>query len=54
MIKKKKLKYITVICPICKWKTVGNWKNKQLSDYLVHWMDEHYVEPIIKTSNARI
>lgn len=48
-MKEKKQTYYAVICPICLWKTVGNWKDKQIQEYEHHFAIEHYQRPIIKT-----
>lgn len=49
MTKKIKQTYYAVICPVCKWKTVGDWKAMQIVDYKEHFVIEHYKAPIIKS-----
>ncbi len=48
MKKPKKQTYYAAICPICLWKTVGNWKMQQVREYRQHWEEQHYQMPIVK------
>lgn len=44
----KKQTYYAVICPVCGYKTVSNWKGKQIMDYHNHFWETHFPKPIIK------
>lgn len=48
-MKAPKQTFYAYICPVCKWKTVGNWKDKQLQEYLFHYSQAHFPDPIIKS-----
>jgi hypothetical protein len=48
--KQKEEIYTAVICPLCKWMSVGNWEYRGNIDYTEHFMERHAPDPIIKTN----
>lgn len=48
MKKTTKKTYYAVICPVCGFKTVGNWKDMQISEYSTHFWQDHFPKPYIK------
>ena len=45
------MKYYSVKCPLCDYKTVGNWKGEMIMNYFDHAID-HVPDPLINESNV--